>query len=225
MELRYDWHEKVLENYYEDGCFYPENQEKAKSIILTGENGTPVQERWEKETPYLLELISQNFNLNSDSLVLDYGCGIGRISKEIIAKFGCRVLGVDNRRMIALSDDYVQSDRWSTCIPEYLPKIKPQFDLAISVWVLQHCLNAYKSIKEIKDLLKPGGELFLVNSYHRAIPLFYQNQHVWHNDGVDVREILKEEFEVRIEAQKLDKNFVEMDPKGPAYYGVYRKET
>ena len=33
--------------------------------------------------------------LTSDSWVLDYGCGVGRLAKVMIEHYGCRVVGVD----------------------------------------------------------------------------------------------------------------------------------
>jgi SAM-dependent methyltransferase len=67
----------------------------AKGIILTPEGGARTLERWEIETPYLVNLILNRVNLDRNSLVLDYGCGIGRIAKELIKQTGCHVIGVD----------------------------------------------------------------------------------------------------------------------------------
>ena len=49
---------------------------QAMSIIMTPE-GSTTAERWEKETPYLADLIGEQFAITADSLLLDYGCGIG----------------------------------------------------------------------------------------------------------------------------------------------------
>ena len=48
----------------------------------TPEDST-TEKRWEVETPYLGAMIVDHLALDQRSRVLDYGCGIGRSSKEI----------------------------------------------------------------------------------------------------------------------------------------------
>src|SRR5258706_10939744 len=48
--------------------------------------GATTAERWENETPYLADLIAEQFDITADSLLLDYGCGIGRMSHELIKR-------------------------------------------------------------------------------------------------------------------------------------------
>jgi hypothetical protein len=64
------------------------NLAEAMSIILTPE-GSTTADRWETETPYLADLIGQQCALRPDSLVLDYGCGIGRLAHELISRHNC----------------------------------------------------------------------------------------------------------------------------------------
>ena len=53
---------------------------------------------------------------NSDMVVLDYGCGVGRLAKAMIEAKGCAVIGLDiSARMRTLAQDYVASDRLSPC--------------------------------------------------------------------------------------------------------------
>ncbi len=67
---------------------------QAKNIILTAESST-TEERWKTETPMLSALIAAQNQIGPDTVVLDYGCGIGRMAKELITRHGCRVIGVD----------------------------------------------------------------------------------------------------------------------------------
>jgi hypothetical protein len=55
----------------------------AMSVILTAQDST-TEHRWATETPYLTDLISRTARLSADSLVLDYGCGVGRMAKALI---------------------------------------------------------------------------------------------------------------------------------------------
>ena len=70
---------------YHPELFDARTVEQARAIILTGEGSTP-DERWRTETPWICGLIAENITLTSDSVVLDYGCGIGRVAKELIAR-------------------------------------------------------------------------------------------------------------------------------------------
>ena len=81
--------------------YFPEvynvvDENSARQIILTNDGeGADTATRWAAETPYLIELFQSTLNLRSDTLLLDYGCGIGRVSKAIIDAFGCSVIGLD----------------------------------------------------------------------------------------------------------------------------------
>ncbi len=163
----------------------------AKRIILTPEGTRSTDERWRVETPYLLSLIGDSIELNERSLVLDYGCGIGRLSKELIGKYGCRAVGVDiSPSMRALAASYVGSDRFFTCAPDALAWLGLSFDLALTVWVLQHCHKVEQDIARIHAALRPAGKLFVVNDHNRIVP----TSQGWVNDGQDVKALLSASF-------------------------------
>ena len=146
--------------------------EQAKGIILTPEDST-TEARWRSETGYLADLIEARLALDSASVVLDYGCGIGRIAKELIRRTKCTVLGVDiSPDMRALAPRYVESELFSACSPEVLDSLTQAglgVDAAISVWVLQHCLQPAIDISRLHDAVRPKGSVFLVNNRGRAV--------------------------------------------------------
>ena len=127
---------------YFPGIFDVKTSDEAMRIILTAEDST-TQNRWATETPYLADLITSNIKLSDQSLVLDYGCGIGRMAKALIDRHGCRVIGVDmSPSMRALAVGYVASDNFLACPPEMLDVLIARgmrCDAALSIWVLQHC--------------------------------------------------------------------------------------
>jgi SAM-dependent methyltransferase len=166
----------------------------AMAIILTPEDSTTAK-RWATETPYLTDLISRTCGLTEQSVVLDFGCGIGRLAKELIARHQCRVVGVDtSANMRALAPIYVASDRFLSCSPEMLDLLIERgmhFDTALSVWVLQHCLHPAAEIARIHRALNPGGGLFVVNQRNRAVPTVESG---WVNDGMDIQLLLSDKF-------------------------------
>ena len=184
---------------YNPGVFAVDSIPAAMSIILTAEDST-TEKRWRTETPYLADLINKNLELSPNSWVLDYGCGIGRIAKELIARHGCQVVGVDiSPSMRALAPTYVASDRFFACASAMLDGLIERgiaFDAAISIWVLQHCLHPGDDIARIKRALRPQGKLFVMNTIHRAVPT---RELAWVNDGIDLRSELGREFTQLVE--------------------------
>jgi len=185
---------------YNPGVFAVPDVDQAKRIILTPEDST-TEARWRVETGYLAELIDGRFELNPASVVLDYGCGIGRIAKELIDRTGCSVVGVDiSSQMRALGSQYVRSERFMACSPEMLDSLVVwgglRVDAALSVWVLQHCLQPAVDIARIRDAIKVSGSFFLVNNRGRAVPTVEQG---WVDDGLDVREMVREVFDAEEE--------------------------
>src|SRR5215813_620441 len=67
--------------------YFPEvynvaDENSARQIILTNDGeGADTAARWAAETPYLIELFQTTLNLRPDTLLLDYGCGIGTGSR------------------------------------------------------------------------------------------------------------------------------------------------
>jgi len=179
---------------YRREIFSAKNMQEARHVILTPEQDATVDQRWERETPVMADMLGQVFNLEDSKTVLDYGCGIGRISKALIEIYGCSVLGVDiSTEMHQLAYEYVNSERFSVCYPEILERMsKDGFsaDFATSIYVLQHTLKPAIEIARIHNALKPGGKLVVLNNNQRCIPT---NQG-WVNDGKDVRNMLRNCF-------------------------------
>jgi SAM-dependent methyltransferase len=176
-------------------AFEASSIEEAMHVTVTPEPGTTSKERWEKETPFLVEDISKWLPIDANSSVLDYGCGVGRISKELIDKLGCRVIGVDaSPSMRRLAPEYVESERFTVWSPELLQKLTAkgfQADFAISLWVIQHVLDPVQVIQAINMALRPGGLFYALNQTVRCVP----TDKGWTDDGFDVRSGLRQVFQ------------------------------
>lgn len=177
---------------YDPGVFNVHDVESAKRIILTPEDDRSTDQRWAAETPHLIKLM-RPLKLKEQSLVLDFGCGIGRLARELIKVHGCRVVGADiSASMRALAAAYVESPRFLACHPE-LAEVAGPYDAALAVWVLQHVRELRAEIARIADALKPGGKLFVVNEARKAIRCVPTNLG-WANDGVDLHGELAKRF-------------------------------
>jgi cyclopropane fatty-acyl-phospholipid synthase-like methyltransferase len=208
--------------------YYPElfdarTTEEAREIILTGE-GSTTDERWRNETAFICNLIAETIPLTASSVVVDYGCGIGRLAKELISRHGCRVIGVDiSAAMRAMAVDYVKSERFAAIAPDMLDGLIASgfaADAAIAVWVLQHCLTPGDDIARLDSALRAGGRLFVLNNIHRAIPT---REKAWVNDGIDIKATLDAHFDV-VRAGKPPEEVTPRDLKDIIFWSFYARK-
>src|SRR5437773_2528170 len=152
-------------NYY-PRVFEVQNMEQAKAIILTPEEST-TEQRWREETPDVAEQLTRELGIAAGHLVLDYGCGIGRLAKALLEIHDCRVIGVDiSLSMIQLAPRYVCSQRFGVFHPMLLDTLIARgvrFDSAYAVWVIQHCPDPQSDLERIRAALKPGGSFHIIN--------------------------------------------------------------
>ena len=179
---------------YRPHVFDVDSLERAKEMILTPVHGISTEERWHIETPLVAGQIGQFLDLGKDTVVLDYGCGVGRLAKELIKRYECYVLGVDiSPGMRRMAVDYVDSSRFTALSIEFfsvLVSLGLRLDHAIAVWVLQHCEKPDKDVDRIFSALKPGGRVYVLNDVRRTVP----TEEGWIDDGKDIRSVLCERF-------------------------------
>ena len=202
---------------YNPAVFDAPDPAAAARIILTEADRTTA-ERWRTETPGLAALAGASLRLSAKSAVLDYGCGIGRMSKALIERHACRVLGVDtSARMREMALPYVESSQFEAAGPDALAVLEGQFDAAISIWVLQHCLNPDEDIERIRRSLRPGGRLMVVNTNHRCVPVVGGK---WFDDGFDMAGRLASVF-TELQRGELPAALVGAGVAGYSFWGVY----
>lgn len=139
----------------------------ARGTVVGEINSLSVDERWEKETELFVDALLRQMPRENCS-VLDYGCGIGRVSKEILARRSdCTVVGSDNSDVqLAHAQSYIKDPRFSGVLPDM---ISGPFDFAFSLYVLQHvrAVHLRQAIQIIHANLAPGGLFVHCCSEHR----------------------------------------------------------
>ena len=179
---------------YQPQVFDVGDLEQARRIILTPEVGTTTEERWLTETPWLADRILEHFPLAENHLVIDFGCGVGRLAKALIARTGCWVIGVDmSASMRQLAPGYVGSAKFSVISPPVLDLLTARgvrAELALSIWVLQHVARPHDDIGRLQRVLVPGGGVFIANNKRRAVP----TDRGWAHDGIDIDAMLAASF-------------------------------
>jgi SAM-dependent methyltransferase len=173
-------------------AFDPTDLDHAKDIVLSPDPTNP--EKFEEETAFLVDFIKGHNLINADSRVLDFGCGMGRISKRLIDTFQCRVVGTDiSWRMLSLAQHYVDNEKFEAKLAHDAADI----DLIIASLVLQHVENPEEEINRLYAVLKPGGHVVLLDDGKRFVPsgVDTANYVVWKDDGVSIKDIMGGYFE------------------------------
>ena len=184
-------------------AFYPRDIGHAKEICLSPEPG--VSYKFDMETETTIRMLLDNDYVFNDSIVGDFGCGVGRISKGLISNLGCDVYGFDfSKPMLNTAIEYVSSRKF---IPIHTPiseqkqlEFVNKFDLITSIYVIQHSPTPHEDIDFIYNLLKTDGKFISVNERKRFIPIGVDEDNpgliYWEDDGIDVDEIISKKFKL-----------------------------
>lgn len=164
--------------------------EQAKHVVLTSDPNDP--KKFEKETSFLVNVITDNVELNANSIVLDFGCGMGRVSKALIEKVNCNVIGLDiSASMLTFARLYTANIKKFNGTHTY--NTTESVDVALSILALQHSEDPAKEIDNIVNVLKPGGTFILLNESTRYVPSDIDSQRyvVWKDDGFNIFEYVE----------------------------------
>lgn len=193
---------------YLNQAFEVHSLEQAKSVVLSPDSAQP--NKFEIETNFLIDAVEQLTNIDSHSRVLDYGCGMGRISRELIKRFQCCVIGLDiSSTMLYHARQYLIDCDRCKFTPTQNYTEPNSIDLVLAVLCLQHVQYPQQEIANIARVLRPNGQLILVNSRNRFVPLGVDRDNfvVWYDDGFDVHN----EIELHLEKIKsipyIDHNY------------------
>lgn len=166
--------------------------EDAMGIILTPEVGLSTDQRWEQETAWLIERL----DFADGGLLVDYGCGIGRMAKALVDRKSAHVIGVDqSASMRVMATGYVgRDDRFQAVAPSLFNRLVDNgllIDGALTAWCLQHIpmpeLDTVLAI--LWRALRFGGALWTLERPERYLPV-HGPRWGWTTDGVSVAERL-----------------------------------
>ena len=207
---------------YKPEVFETASLDEAQAIILTPEGDSSTEARWRTETPWMLERVRAALQFGATRLVMDFGCGVGRISRGLLEDETLVVLGLDASASIhRMAVEHVDSSRFSALSPEALDALVDaglRCDAVLAVWVLQHCLDPAKELDRIRASLRRGGLFFIVDMHHRAVP----TDEGWIDDGFSVRELVDARFEC-IQREPFAAPGSPQNLLQSGWVGVYRK--
>lgn len=118
-------------------------------------------------------LIKKHLELKSSDVVLDFGCGLGRVAR-FLSKHCKRVEAVDgSAEMISRAEkDFTNPTNinYQLVSTKALPFADNSIDKIFTFWVLQHFGDdlVEETMKEFARVLKPGGKIIL---FEQTIPV------------------------------------------------------
>jgi 2-polyprenyl-3-methyl-5-hydroxy-6-metoxy-1,4-benzoquinol methylase len=172
------------------------NLDMAKNICLSKDDRYP--NKFEEETQFLINFIKERQIINNNTRVGDFGCGVGRVSKEIIDNFNCNVTGFDiSQHMLLLAEQYVENPKKFRAqkYKKNYEWIKKSFDVFIASFVLQHSEHPAEDVDFIHKNLSKGGILILINEPERLLPIDIKNGYaVWYDDKINIIELVSKKF-------------------------------
>lgn len=181
---------------YISQIFTPTSLEHAKNICLTPDDEDP--NKFVNETNFFIDFVNEKQLIRPQTHVADFGCGMGRISKQLIERIGCKVTGFDiSYPMLLTATNYINSDKFAAkkYKKDFKEDLKETFDVVIATFVLQHSEHPEWDLSFIKNILKPNGVFILVNEEKRFIPIdICEGNVVWHDDEIDIKQATSTNF-------------------------------
>jgi cyclopropane fatty-acyl-phospholipid synthase-like methyltransferase len=115
----------------------------------------------ERELSLLVKAISRHIG-KKVRLVLDYGCGGGRLAKRILEKNkSIELIGVtDSPQQLSSALAFVNNERFEALLPQELTR---QVDLMYCMNILNHipAVELRETLHRMHHFVKPGGEIII----------------------------------------------------------------
>jgi len=111
--------------------------------------------------PLNLHYLVLNKWLRTWGIVLDVGCGAAYYI-SLLSKRGFPVIGIDiSKEAIKIAKNNVKKGDFILCDGHFLPFKSEVFDYIISFDVMEHVRRPIKVLREIKTVIKSGGNIIL----------------------------------------------------------------
>jgi len=136
--------------------------------------------------------------------VLDVGCGTGELANRL-ARRGWQVIGLDlcgpmlHRARFKLNG-YAGSVRLTVADSEHVPFADAAFDVVTCANSFHHYPHQEAVIRELRRVLKPGGELFLLDGWpdqfigrivYDVVITRVEGGQVWHRESRELRAMFR----------------------------------
>jgi len=183
----------------EHNLFKPKTFVEGQNAVVGDCNGISCEQRWKEETPVFAKAIIDNLPKIKNFTILDYGCGVGRLAKEVLTQAipQTTLIGVDaSSEMIKEAMTYVDNTRFYAVLPHQLDE-RITFDLVYCIYVLQHvpAIEIRDILERIHRQLSDDGVFVYCSSDYR-MAVRYDNGGFFDDSflGVNLREEISRFF-------------------------------
>ena len=176
----------------------PSSDEIAREVILTGESSTDCFEAAGQMDAERIQALVPD----KSSVLLDYGCGIGRITKHLTGY--SQIYGVDvSQRMLNLARQRIPDSHVTFLKTDgrQIPVPENSIDFLYSLLVLQHLDrgDAWRVVGDCYRVLKPSGRCYLQFPEYGDMVDGGANTRPW--SVAEVQEVLREWSILSLERQ------------------------
>jgi ubiquinone/menaquinone biosynthesis C-methylase UbiE len=119
---------------------------------------------------------SAGASLGRDDLIVDVGCGTGRLTLPLATMTEARIIGADPElRMleVARGKDAAHRIHWERATAYHLPVGDGEATMVLMVMVVHLLKQRTRAFREARRVLKPGGRLSIWTFSHEHIRHFY----------------------------------------------------
>ena len=146
---------------------------------------------WDGQNSYLSDFelkwpkLKKFIPLDSDIVIIDFGCGNGKILEEIRKiNSKAKLIGLDvsETALQRAKKDLPSIEFYKINDGEKFPLNNGCVDFIFSSEVIEHIYDVENALKEVARILRPGGKILLTTPYHGfiknlLITLFAFNKH------------------------------------------------
>lgn len=187
-----------------------------RRIVLSAPDHIDYDDYWQRTSEITAAVAVRELGLTPSSVTLDFGCGVGRVAREVLRQVPCRLVGVDiSRSMLTQAERYVASPHFQPLDSRDFhanPAGAGPFTAGYALIVLQHCADPQGELRAIQAACVPGARLLIANATRRFVPT-----HVgWVDDGLDIRAMIEAMFTVEKEIPMADVAAARFDPQAEA---------
>ncbi len=151
---------KQVEEFFSNAATMHQNENAVLDVAM-GQEHSNVYRNY-----FTADYILKNIAPQKNQTILDFGCGVGRVTCLLTDKVK-EVIGVDSNRLMietAIKKFTTGANvRYELLADLKIPFKKNHFDTAFSHWVFQHINDdeAILWLQQIAGVLKPAGKIYL----------------------------------------------------------------